>query len=120
VSYLEDRRGFAEDCRRAAMIVSRLTAPPGCAAALVIDRTFLAAHGAVAIRAPPASFSVASARRPDEVRPWLPKRAQAASVPPRPVDTAGSAPIPAEPPADVPIEPELPTAEAPDGDLRVQ
>ncbi|NNM72523.1 ComEC/Rec2 family competence protein [Enterovirga aerilata] len=120
VSYLEDRRGFAEDCRRAAIVLSRLTAPKDCAAALVIDRVFLAGHGATAIRAASPSFSpsfaVATSRRPDEIRPWLPApRAVAAPA----ARSPGSPPARPPPPAsgaDPAPEPELPPAEAPDGD----
>ena len=40
---------FLEDCRRARIVVSQLAAPGDCAADLVIDRTFLSAHGATEI-----------------------------------------------------------------------
>ena len=50
VALVEDRRAFAEDCGRVAIVVSRLTAPPSCAAATVIDGAFLETHGATAIR----------------------------------------------------------------------
>ena len=50
VALVEDRRAFAEDCGRVAIVVSRLTAPPSCAAATVIDGAFLKTHGATAIR----------------------------------------------------------------------
>jgi competence protein ComEC len=42
--------GFDEDCRRAAIVVSRLPAPAGCASlAVVIDRDRLARFGAHAL-----------------------------------------------------------------------
>jgi competence protein ComEC len=66
-----DRRAFAEDCRRAAIVISRLVAPAGCAAGLVVDRTFLDARGATAVRSTPSGLDVIAARRPDEARPWL-------------------------------------------------
>jgi competence protein ComEC len=119
-SYLEDRRGFAEDCRRASVVISRITVPPGCAAALVIDRTFLAGHGATAIRSEGKSFQVASARRPDETRPWLPRPVQTGTTPPVRAGPARPSAPQAELPTDNPAEPDLPPAEAPDGDLRVQ
>jgi competence protein ComEC len=68
---VEDRRGFAEDCRRATIVVSRLAAPPGCAAALVIDRGLLGERGALAIRFGPSGPVIEGARRAHETRPWL-------------------------------------------------
>jgi competence protein ComEC len=117
VSYLEDRRGFAEDCRRAAIIISRLTAPKGCAASFVVDRAYLTGHGATAIRAAEGGRDVTTARRPDETRPWLPKPSPGASAAPParagPLQTQRPrAEMPAEPFA----EPELPPTEVPDGD----
>ncbi len=119
-SYLEDRRGFAEDCGRAAVVISRVTAPPGCAAALVVDRTFLAGHGATTLKSGATGFVVATARKPDEVRPWLPRRAQTAALPQAMAAPARAPPPTPEVPPDPLAEPELPAAEAPDGDLRVQ
>ena len=40
----------AEDCRRAAVILTRLKAPAQCGAGLVIDREALAARGATTLR----------------------------------------------------------------------
>ena len=37
---------FEEDCRRAAIVISRLEAPPTCAASLVLDRDALTERGA--------------------------------------------------------------------------
>jgi competence protein ComEC len=71
VSYLEDRRGFGEDCGRAALVVSRWSAPKGCGPALAIDRGFLAEHGATALRAMPSRFEVTTTRSQDDSRPWL-------------------------------------------------
>ncbi len=116
VSYLEDRRGFREDCRRAAIVISRLTSPVGCAASIVIDREHLAGHGATAIRATEAGFTLATARRPDETRPWLPKTPAFRPAASTPRSALGP---PRPPPADPPeaaAEPDLPPAEAPDGD----
>ena len=117
VSYLQDRRGFVEDCGRAAIVLSRLTAPPGCAASLIVDRAFLARYGATAIRAGEGGLVVSTARRPDESRPWLPKAAARAPAGTPPVaagpERAGSeSPTrPDEEPS--PIEPEqAPGAEA--------
>jgi competence protein ComEC len=49
VSHVRDATAFAEDCTKAVVIVTRLAAPPECAAALIIDTTKLAATGAQAI-----------------------------------------------------------------------
>jgi competence protein ComEC len=117
VSYLEDRRGFAEDCRRAALLVSRLSAPADCRASLVIDRAFLAGHGASAVRALPDRLAVATTRRPGETRPWLPKPAAPAPAVPRRADPqAPPSPQRAGPAPEVLPEAELAPAETPDGD----
>ncbi len=46
-SFVTDARAFAEDCTRAALIITPLAAPEGCAAARVIDRTTLNENGAI-------------------------------------------------------------------------
>ena len=66
-----DRRAFEEDCRRAAIVISRLRAPAACAAPLIIDRAFLSLHGATAVRFTSSNPEIVTARRADEVRPWL-------------------------------------------------
>jgi len=66
-----DRRAFEEDCRRAAIVISRLRAPAACAAPLIIDRAFLSLHGATAVRLTSSNPEIVTARRADEVRPWL-------------------------------------------------
>ena len=85
VALVEDRRAFAEDCGRVAIVLSRLTAPPSCAAATVIDGAFLARHGATAIRFTAAGETIATARTPGETRPWraAAAAAQARAPPPR-------------------------------------
>jgi competence protein ComEC len=51
VALVLEADAFAEDCIAAAVVVSRLPAPPGCAEeALVIDRDRLTRHGAHALR----------------------------------------------------------------------
>ncbi len=50
VALVLNKQAFAEDCRRAAVIVTPLLAPKGCAAALIIDRDRLAETGAVTLR----------------------------------------------------------------------
>jgi competence protein ComEC len=47
----EDWGAFAEDCRRAAIVISPLSAPLWCRdRAIVIDRAFVRKNGATAIR----------------------------------------------------------------------
>ncbi|MDR3376867.1 MAG: ComEC/Rec2 family competence protein [Ancalomicrobiaceae bacterium] len=51
IVYVTDPKAFEEDCRLAAVVITRLTAPEDCrSTALVIDRASLARSGAVAIR----------------------------------------------------------------------
>jgi competence protein ComEC len=49
VAYVQDVAAFEEDCRRAAVVVTRLAAPP-CGASLVLDRDTLKERGATALR----------------------------------------------------------------------
>jgi competence protein ComEC len=60
---------FEEDCLKAAVIVSRRTAPPGCAAKL-IDRDAWLRSGAVALRRVGEGFEVMIARPDGYDRPW--------------------------------------------------
>lgn len=110
VALLKDGRAFAEDCARADILVARLDAPPGCGTGLIVDRTFLAGHGATAIRFTPDGPRLVTARMPGETVPWRPSRATAA-VPPAPPPRP-SAPNPASPLAGEPEESE-PPVEAP-------
>jgi competence protein ComEC len=71
VALVQDRRAFPEDCARAAVVLSRLSAPPSCAAGVVIDGAYLARHGATAVRFTDGrGHAIATARTPDETRPW--------------------------------------------------
>lgn len=76
VALVLDNGAFAEDCMRAAVIVTPLFAPPGCAAGLVIDRDTLAAKGSLTLREQGKGWQMTAARDPDENRPWsrAPKR----------------------------------------------
>jgi competence protein ComEC len=60
---------FAEDCKRAAVVVSARQAQIACAAALV-DRKVWRAHGAVALRWRGNHFAESYARPPRIERPW--------------------------------------------------
>jgi competence protein ComEC len=70
VSLVFDRAGFAEDCQRADVLVTPLRAPPGCAAALVIDRDKLTETGALAVALDGNDLRMTAARVPGEDRPW--------------------------------------------------
>ena len=72
VSLVLDPAAFAEDCLRAAVIVTPLLAPTGCAAPVVIDRDSLRRTGAVTLAANGTGFSASSVRAVDEDRPWSP------------------------------------------------
>jgi competence protein ComEC len=98
IALVRDRRAFAEDCRRAAFVITRLAAPPDCRPPVLLDRAFFAAHGATALRLTAARHDIVTTRRPDESRPWL-RRAgsgQARKLGP----PAGSANAPARAPPD--------------------
>jgi competence protein ComEC len=60
---------FAEDCRRAAVVVSAREAPPGCAA-LVIDRRISRQAGAMALRRHRDGFEIVASRPGGYDRPW--------------------------------------------------
>ena len=64
---------FAEDCGRAAIIVTPLAAPPWCDRPLVLDRTRLATLGAVALVRDGDGFRIESERGPQRDRPWIPQ-----------------------------------------------
>jgi competence protein ComEC len=60
---------FAEDCTRAAVVMSAREAPGDCAA-LLIDRKIWRTNGAMALRWTGASFEQTAARPPGYERPW--------------------------------------------------
>jgi competence protein ComEC len=70
VSLVTDKQAFAEDCTRAAVIVTPLFAPGGCAAPLIIDRDRLSDTGALTLKIAGDAFLTRSARAPGEDRPW--------------------------------------------------
>jgi competence protein ComEC len=84
IALVQDRRAFSEDCSRAEILLTRLRAPPNCAAATVIDGRFLAAHGATAIRFTESGHEIATARTALESRPWRRAPEPVAQAPPRP------------------------------------
>ncbi|MGN7124241.1 ComEC/Rec2 family competence protein [Methylorubrum thiocyanatum] len=107
VALVTDKRAFPEDCARADILISRLRAPPGCAAPLIADRSFLAAQGATAIRLGATGPEVASTRGAGPPKPWQPRPPATAAMPaaapePSAAGDPGAAnptdPLPAEPP----------------------
>jgi competence protein ComEC len=71
---------FAEDCARAAVVVSVREAPGDCAA-ILIDRTVWRATGAIALRWLGDRFEQTLARPPGIDRPWARAPALAATSP---------------------------------------
>ena len=72
VALIAERGAFLEDCARAAIVVTPLYAPAGCAAPIVIDRRKLTETGAVALRFKGDGVEWTAARAIDEDRPWSP------------------------------------------------
>jgi competence protein ComEC len=70
VAFTSDKRALPEDCARADILITQRDAPMDCAAPLILDRRFLRAHGASAIRLEPDGPRLATARRPGESVPW--------------------------------------------------
>ncbi len=60
---------LAEDCVRAALVVTPREAPPQCAATLV-DRKFSLANGALALTRQGEGWDLTAARPPGQDRPW--------------------------------------------------
>jgi competence protein ComEC len=70
VSVVVDKHAFAEDCLRAAVIVTPLFAPAGCAAPLIFDRDRLQESGALTLKVMDGDTLIRTARAPGEDRPW--------------------------------------------------
>ena len=96
VSFVQSVEAFAEDCARAAVVISPREAPGSCAATL-IDRKAWRANGALTLRWTGERFALSAARPPGYGRSWargapratpdtsaLPARAPDAT--PRPAD----------------------------------
>ncbi len=110
VALIRDRRAFPEDCARAAVVITSLSAPSTCTGPLVIDRRDLAAHGAVALRADGGGFTMRAARGDGRSLPWRPRAAAPAGsdagADPPAEGTGGMASSEApQAPADAPAEP---------------
>jgi competence protein ComEC len=72
LALVEDRMAFEEDCGRADIVVSPLTAPVGCRAEQVFDERRLAETGAVGLSWDGVSFTLAADRATLADRPWSP------------------------------------------------
>jgi competence protein ComEC len=105
VAYAHDLHAFEEDCQRAAVVITRLSAPPTCGATLVLDRTLLQAQGALALRFVDGATLVRTTRGDRQALPWSgPQAPPAASPQPR-----GA-------PAAIRPRPPRPAIDLPDGD----
>lgn len=85
VALVTERSAFAEDCERAAIIITALPAPKACAqSATVYDRAHFAAYGATYVYAEAQGLRLETARNPRQHRLWsrsLPQHAPSASPP---------------------------------------
>ncbi len=72
LSIVLDRMAFEEDCARAEVLVSALTAPAGCKAKFVLDEKALARLGAVGLTFGETGFTMTSDRSTEQTRPWSP------------------------------------------------
>ena len=89
VSFVLSVEAFAEDCARAAVVVSARAAPGDCAATL-IDRNAWRANGAIALRWTGDRFALSAARPPGYERPWAQggrNLNESPSMPARPLPT---------------------------------
>jgi competence protein ComEC len=70
VAFVQEFSAFEEDCRRAAIVITRLDAPESCGASVVLDRKALSERGATAIRLGSENADLQSVKKGREVRPW--------------------------------------------------
>jgi competence protein ComEC len=99
VAFVQKPSAFAEDCRRAEIVITHLKAPTPCAALVVLDREALAARGATTVRVDRDSVEIRSVRKGSEI---IARARTPVTLPP------GAAPKPARavPEQDIP-EPDL-------------
>jgi competence protein ComEC len=69
VSVATSADAFAEDCRKAALVVTARHAPPACDA-LIVDRNTVRARGAMALRRKGEGWEITAARPAGQDRPW--------------------------------------------------
>jgi len=67
IAFVRDPAAFEEDCRRAAIVVTRLRAPPRCDAALVLDQDALSSRGATIVHLRADGIELRSVRRGHEM-----------------------------------------------------
>ncbi|WP_162820224.1 ComEC/Rec2 family competence protein [Microvirga calopogonii] len=87
VAFVQDFAAFEEDCRRAAVIITRLKAPPTCKASFILDGNDLKERGATTIRFSPEAVELRSVRKGRETRAWRgaeTHRAEMSTAPERP------------------------------------
>jgi competence protein ComEC len=72
---------FEEDCRRAVVLVSPLSAPAWCRPAFLFDQPLLARTGALALRNDGGGFRVTASRSALTTRPWHPVPPQVVRAP---------------------------------------
>jgi competence protein ComEC len=70
IAFVQDFAAFEVDCRRAAVIVTRLKPPPACGAAPVVDGEALKARGATTIAFLPDAITIRSVKGGTETRVW--------------------------------------------------
>lgn len=101
VALVFERQALAEDCARAAVVVTRWRTQGLCAGPdLVIDAATLE-QGAVAARMAGQGFALTTDRPKGYDRPWAPaRRAPPAAAQPKPAPPGPAAPAPPEPPDD--------------------
>lgn len=97
IAFVQDFSAFEEDCRRAAIVITRLDAPPQCDAALVLDREALNQRGATAIRLGEESVEVRSVKKGREIVPWGAAQMAQAQGSTSPKSPAQEKPRPARP-----------------------
>jgi competence protein ComEC len=74
VSHVLQPEAFAQDCRRADIVITALEAPQGCRAPLVLDKWALWQKGAHALIIAGNGIEVRSAAEGRGLRPWAPAR----------------------------------------------
>jgi competence protein ComEC len=99
VAYTLAPDAFEDDCRNAALIVALLDPPPDCAA-MVVGRSDLRRHGALALRRTDSGFMIDSARSPNFDRPWAPAPAPPKARPGKAVSPPDATPQPEDLDAD--------------------
>jgi competence protein ComEC len=91
--------GLADDCTRAALIVTASPAPPGCQAT-VIDRKRLRAQGAMTLRWTKGKLVTDAARPRGGSRPWAPAAGEAEAETETAAKATSARPMDATPPTE--------------------